>query len=92
MATRAIEFDPEDALKLLVHYSNGKVPLDGRIIEFGFNPQLWNYLGFRIETNEDGPPMIHVRYEGRKVMTYDERGKPIEWKGEGEGFETPRRG
>lgn len=91
MAARVIEFDPESLLKLLVHYSDGRVPLDAKLIGFGYNPLLTRYLGLEIETSEVGEPVIHVRYEGRRVMTWDERGTPVEWTKEGEGYETPKK-
>lgn len=91
---RQIFFTAEGVLDLLTHYSDGKVPLNAKLIEAGVNPYLGRCIGLLIESkdygDEDELRFLHVRYEGRKVLTWDGGENPI-WVDEGVGFEPAKR-
>ena len=64
-------FDPRDLYKLLCHYSDGLVPLDGDVTNFGFHPALTKYIAIEVESKEwdsDMPLILH--YEGNRIMSW----------------------
>ncbi len=88
MATRRIEFDGDSLLRLLTHYSDGAaVPLDAELRNLLVNKFLQRCLALDFATHEPGPQLAQVRYEGRKVMVWSEKGTPVEWR---EGNEAPK--
>lgn len=96
-AARTIYIDANSILRLLTHYSDGSVPLDAELKAAGVSRFLGRWIGLLVASEQwsgpsvesgDGLQPLHIRYEGKKVMTWDEAGKPVEWK---EGAETPKR-
>lgn len=81
---KRIEFDANSLLKLLVHYTmdhDDRVPLDAELVLAGVSPFLqryvmleaksdheWKDVPINIQTRE--PEILHVRYEGKKVMSW----------------------
>lgn len=86
---RMIVFDPQDLYHLMIHYSDGALPLGGRVLSFEIHPLLGRMCQMKVESKEweDDFPM-QFRYECNKVLTWDERSAPLEWK---EGNEPPKR-
>lgn len=80
--------DAQDLYQLLVHHTDGDLPLAGEVREVGVNPYLGRMVGLYIWSDEwetDTP--YQVRYDGRRVATWS--------KGDGEmqfvqRNETPR--
>lgn len=84
MSQKRIEFDANSLLKLLVHYTQDhedRVPLDAELVAAGVSQYLprwvilvvkseheWKDVPISPKTHE--PEFLHVRYEGRKVMSW----------------------
>jgi hypothetical protein len=101
--TRRIIFDANDLLKLLTHYTEGKVPIESTLKELVVHPVLQRYVGFWVESNawpqlsESSKPNeasrgavapLFVRYEGKKVMSW---GNPKESPVWSEAPDAPKR-
>jgi hypothetical protein len=84
-------FSPEDLVNLLVHYTDGMVPLEHTITNVGFNPMLSRFIGIEVESEEwDCEEALHLRYDGKKTMSWthgDRKEHPV-WE---ERNETPTR-
>jgi hypothetical protein len=94
VAQREIHFDAQSALRLLTHYTDGDLPLDSELAFAGVSPRLQRWLCFGIAsrewTQEELAKPLHVRYEGRKVMSWSKNSsdpQPV-WE---EGVEAPKR-
>lgn len=83
MARRWIEFDSNSLLKLLTHYtmdSNDQIPLDAELRSAGVSQYVARWIMLEVESKEwDGlatdpitheAPMLHIRFEGNKVMSW----------------------
>lgn len=98
MAQRLITFDAKDVLALLTHYNEGKdIPLDVELLNVGVSPFLQRWIGMECESEKwmDGTPLaggalspLHIRYEGRKIMTISKQGAEGIWK---DANEDPKR-
>ena len=92
MAQKTIFFDVESLLRLLTHYSDGRLPLDAEIQAAANSQYLPGWIGLWTKSKEwtekDIEQPLHLRYEGRKVMIWDEKGTNPRWQ---EGNETPKR-
>lgn len=72
MAQKMFVFDPQDLVRLLTHYTEGKVPLDAEVQNVGFNQHLDRMIGIEVtskEFTEDWRP-LHIRYDGAKIMSW----------------------
>jgi len=92
--TRKIVFDGNSLLKLLTHYtqdSADSIPLDGELVDCGVSARLGQWIGLLVRSaNWDGPVVpsgdglrpLHIRYEGKRVMTWKQDGSTNnpEWK------------
>lgn len=91
MAQRVVYFDAESLLRLLTHYSDGKLPLDSQLKAAGTSEFIAGWLGLFVDSKEwpEGALMqpLHLRYEGKKIMTWDEKGTPAQWQ---DGNERPK--
>lgn len=64
-------FDPLDLVQLLVHYTDGEVPLNGVVTNVGFHPALKRFIGIEIESDEfDTTEPLHIRYQGKKILSW----------------------
>ena len=65
-------FDPEDLVKLLTHYTDGKIPLDATVLNVGFSQFLQRAVGIEVESKEFEPGWepLHIRYEGKKILSW----------------------
>lgn len=103
MAQRIIEFDAQSLLHLLIHYTQDhdcEIPLDGTLTGAGVSQFIprWVMLevasdkwdGIRFVPGADEPYPLHVRYEGKRVMSWGNDGEQHTkdtWK---ESVETPK--
>lgn len=89
--TKDLIFDPQDLLHLLVHYTDGEVPLSGEVTDFLVNPKLQRKIGLVVESPEwDTSVPLFLGYDGKRVRSWAKiEGKtdPV-WE---ERNETPRR-
>lgn len=71
MATKLFVFEPNDLLRLLTHYTDGGVPLDGEATNVMVNERLQRFVGIEVRSKEweDFTP-LHIRYEGARVMSW----------------------
>ena len=89
-------FDAESVLRLLCHYTDGAVPLDSVLKSAGVSAVFGRWIGLNVESKEwsgeevlgGGLAPLHVRYEGKKVMSWEGKGMEPEWT---EGVEAPKR-
>lgn len=94
MPERYIEFDAESILQLLVHYTQDhedRVPLDAQLLSAGVSAFIprWVMLEAKsenewkdipIDTTLKEPAPLHVRFEGRKTMSWgQDKTAPITW-------------
>ena len=83
MAERLIIFDANSLLKLITHYTmdhEEQIPLDAELRSAGVSTMIGRWVILEVEAKEwDGgeidpitmePPMMHVRFEGNKVMSW----------------------
>jgi hypothetical protein len=99
VSQRLIVFEPEDLYQLLIHYVQGeRLPMDGKVVNFGFSQFLSRWIGMEVESDSwpvegyapapGAQPMIHVRYEGKKTLSWGDKGVDPAWK---EAVEAPKR-
>ncbi len=86
MPERMIVVDANSILRLLTHYSDGAaVPLDAELRTVAFHPKLNRYILLQFETEEEGPAVQQVRYEGKKILVWGgERDAPPIWEDAGD--------
>jgi hypothetical protein len=87
MAQRWIQFDANSLLKLLTHYTmdhDDQIPLDAELKFAGVSNYVTRWIVLEVEAKEwDGMepnaegvlPMLHVRFEGDKVMSWTQNTK-----------------
>ena len=90
MTKRLVVFDANDLLELVKHYSAHTaepIPIEGRLLEFGPHAILTRWIGMLVEgewpDREEfaggGQTPLHIRYSGKKVMTWGRRGQDSVW-------------
>lgn len=83
MASRLLVFDPNDIYKLMVHYLDGQLPLNGKIEQFGVSTTLQRMLIFQVESKEWDEATIDqpfvVVFEGNHCVTFNEKGQPVKY-------------
>ena len=100
MASRQLFISAESILALLAHYTEGDVPLGARLLNAGVSSYLGRWIGLEVEASDwrqapdiqgrEGLLPLHVRYEGKRVATWESQGTPMEWGPAGE-VEAPRK-
>lgn len=102
MSQRLLIFDLDSLLKLLVHYSEGEIPLTSEALTFEVSPYLQRYLSMLVQSPEWSEssdsvdpvtrelPPIHFRYEGNRVLKLNRPGDIPQWGAEG-AVEAPKR-
>lgn len=99
--TKLITFEPKELLDLIVHYCDGRgLPLDVDLLGVGVSQFLPRWVGLECASSKwmDGREgqgdeqgrlsPLHIRYEGKRIMTFGEKGTPYDWR---DGNDTPRR-
>lgn len=102
MASRLVQFDVDSLLKLLVHYSEGELPLTSKVVNIQISKFLPRWVSLIVEADDwantpyeagDGyggqMPMM-IRYEGKRVMTLDHLQDAPTWSQPGE-IQSPTR-
>jgi hypothetical protein len=88
MGSKILVISPESLRDLLVHYTDGVVPLDARIISIGTSQYFQRWIGIEMESgqwsgdkaeNSEAYSPLHLRYEGKKILTWGDKHKPYEW-------------
>ncbi len=84
MAAREILVDGDSILQLLVHYTDGEIPLDAEMRGCQVSTRLQMLINFDVGSEEWPQELIgsplHVRYEGNKVMCWgDDKMVPPVW-------------
>lgn len=87
MKKKQIVFDLNSLLKLLTHYTDGMVPKDAEAVNFGPHTYLQNWFGVWCKAKKwphsereikfGGLTALVVRYEGKKVLTMNEKGQSV---------------
>jgi hypothetical protein len=99
MGTKLIVVDGQSLLNLLIHYTDGAIDLDSKLINVGVSQYLGEWVGIVVEssqwkdpklTGQDAYGPLHIRYEGKKILKWSEKGTPYDWQQEGKGFEVPK--
>jgi hypothetical protein len=91
VAYREVQVDAESLLKLLVHYTDGDVPLDSELRAAGVSPILQRMLCFWVDSSEwpaetlERP--LHIRYSGKKILSWNDTREPAQWQ---DAVETPK--
>jgi hypothetical protein len=81
MRERIIRIEPDDLLALLTHYSDGEIPPDSELREFGHSQYMHRLLGLLVRSGNWPSDLAttasgdvypyHFRYEGRKTMSWN---------------------
>lgn len=81
-------FDPQDLYNLLVHYTDGAVPLNGKVVVPLVNPLLMRMVGLLVESDEWTTPVpLHIRYDGKRIASWQQGAEPSAFQQKNE---TPR--
>lgn len=81
MYTGTIQFDINDFVNLLTHYTDGEVPPDAEVLNFGPSTRLQNWYGILVRTKEwpnafEVSPGLyepfHFRFEGDRILTMND--------------------
>lgn len=102
MGSRLIVFDPDSLLKLLVHYSDGLVPLGSAVVSVAASQHLPRWVDVTVESKDwEGKPFetgdgygtiqpLFIRYEGKRIMVLDHLKDVPVWSETG-AVEAPKR-
>ncbi|MCX7946949.1 MAG: hypothetical protein N2557_08515, partial [Hydrogenophilus sp.] len=64
-----IVFDPQSIIDLIVHYTDGQLPLSSEVTGLYNHPHLDRIIAFSVRSPEfDTPAILHFRYQDRKVL------------------------
>jgi len=71
MAMKEYFFTPQDLLQLLVHYTDGAVPMNGEVLELGVHKGLQRKIGLLISSDEwDSAEPLFLGYDGKRTMSW----------------------
>jgi hypothetical protein len=102
MAYRTVEFDADDLLKLITHYSEGAVPLDAEVRNVQISARLQRWVCLIVESKDwAGTPFeqgsgynqtqpFFFDYEGKRTQIVDHLQDPVFWNEAG-AIEAPKR-
>lgn len=81
-------FDPQDLYALITHYTDGAVPLYGKIQGVARNKYLDRVIGLLVDSDEwQTEEPLHIRYDGRMTATWTQGQERADW---AEREETPK--
>lgn len=99
---RLVVFDVDSLLKLLVHYSEGQVPLNSQAVSLQVSQRLPRWVNLMVESPDwDGAPLetggdgyggiqpLIIRYEGKRIMVLNHLKDQINWS-EPDAVEAPK--
>lgn len=92
--SKLIVFDANQFIKLLCHYTEGRVPIDAELKSLGVGTRMKRQIGMLI-TSQQWPKdeldptgnfyhPLHIRYEGNKVMSWGKKGTEPFWQDQNE--------
>ncbi len=86
--TKDYLFTPESLYNLLVHYSDGGVPMNGEVTDFLVHPNFSRKIGLLVLSDEwDTQEPLFIGYDGQRSYTWSKgSGEEIKWE---EKEETP---
>lgn len=102
MQSKLVIFDADSLLKLLVHYSEGAVPIDSEVKSIQASAKLPRWVSLIVDSKDwSGTPFetgdgygtvqpMFIRYEGKRIMVLDHLKDVPVWSEEG-AVEAPRR-
>ena len=69
--TKDLVFEPQDLLNLLTHYTDGEVPLGGKVCDFLVHPAMSRKIGLVVESDEcDTAQPLFLGYDGKRVRSW----------------------
>jgi len=80
MNTRLLVFHPQDLYNLFVHYTDGQLPLSGKVQTVGVSRILERIVVLGVESGEWKDDTNHpfvLTFEGNRVASFDEKGQPV---------------
>lgn len=88
MASRVVEFDLNSLVKLLVHYTEGEIPLDSEAVQLLVSQKLPRWVALILRSKDwsgsslataayGGTEPFHIRYECKRLM---------KWQGDPDGY------
>ena len=94
---KIIAFSAPDIVKLWIHYSDGRIPIDGELKAMGVDTKLPRQILFIIDSKQwpenekvaggDGYNPLHLRWEGKRVLSWGKFGTEPIWQDQNE---TPK--
>lgn len=88
--TRDYLFNPQALYNLLIHYTDGQVPMNGEVVGMVNSELLPRKIGLVVRSDEwEESTPLHLGYDGRRTMSWSKGmgGDPV-WS---QREETPRR-
>lgn len=69
--TKEYHFAPQDLYNLLVHYTDGMVPLNGEVKFIMTHPSLSRKIGIVVDSDEwETIDPLFLHYDGKRVRTW----------------------
>lgn len=69
--TKEFFFKPDALLRLLTHYTDGEVPMNGEVTDFLVNEHLGRAIGLLVLSHEwQTPEPLHIRYDGKRIASW----------------------
>lgn len=87
--TKDYRFQPQDLMNLLIHYTDGEIPLGGEVRQLLVHPAMDRKIALVIASDEwkDETPLF-LGYDGLRVRSWTQGQDEAEWK---QRAETPTR-
>ncbi len=84
------EFDAQALYNLLVHYTDGAVPLNGEVTGIAVHPQIQRKIALEVLSDEwESQEPLFLGYDGLRTMSWSkDTGGEVQWI---QREETPRR-
>ena len=77
---KQLVFDPSNLYSLLVHYTDGGVPMNGIVKDVLIHPQLSRYVALNVESDEwTTSEPLQIRYQGQRVMSWTKGEEEGQW-------------
>jgi hypothetical protein len=87
--TKTLIFEPSNLYALLVHYTDGMVPLNGEVQDVLVHPKLSRMVALNVLSQEwQTEEPLHLRYEGKRTMSWTKDQEMAEW---AQREDTPKR-
>ena len=71
--TREYFFEPDVLIRLLTHYSDGAVPMNGEVVDFLVHPIMDRKIGLNVLSDEwDNSEPLQIHYDGRRISSWQQ--------------------